>query len=366
MSSGHWDDYVEFVLPDGVSDEAPALAGLQGIPSQVGEGEFDLRVHAGPPTMLCILIDYSSAPERRDCPYAERIRPVLAALREAVPAFDFGDFLPQTGAAREEASSEDAPPVAEVVAEPVVAANAADVGATAAAERTGEDEHDEEGPGISHVYVAARFTRLAWEQARNGQLHKALRTLGTALRYVGDYNPALDLRQQIKVLEQREKTRRRQPRSGRAQMEVGFSYLLLRRDGEAEEALRQAVRLSPTLPLAHLLHGIALHGLGRTDSARRAYERAARLNPADGTANGLLDALAHGEPPPMLADDTPGATRGRAPARTSAGSGKRVPAPAVIPSGVGPAMQWAWQTVSSSEKGHGMPANMGERSLYIN
>jgi tetratricopeptide (TPR) repeat protein len=153
-----------------------------------------------------------------------------------------------------------------------------------------------------------------------------LRTLATALRCEPSYAPAAALRRTLLVLEQREKRRRREPRNARAQLEAGFSYLLASRCREAVDALGTAARLEPTHYLAHLLYGIALHGEGETQIAKRAYESAARLKPYEEVPRRLIAALERGEPPPPMVDATPDARRARSSSDDSSRAPDRQPA----------------------------------------
>lgn len=138
--------------------------------------------------------------------------------------------------------------------------------------------------------------------AARGQLHKAFRVVDDVLRLAPDHAEARLLRERLRLLEQREKNRRREPRNPRAQLEAGFSYLQLEANRDATDALQKACQLSPDLYLAHLLRGIALHRLGEVREARSAYFRAARLRPGDDIHDDLLSALERGEPPMPLVE----------------------------------------------------------------
>ncbi len=151
-----------------------------------------------------------------------------------------------------------------------------------------------------------RPVRYAGQTAKlfvsSGQLHKALRSVEESLHQELGHPAALALRREIRLLEQREKRRRQAPRNAQAHLEVGFSYLQLRRTDEAIFALDRARALFPDLYLAQLL-GVALHSRGRAAEARLAYERAAQPRAGDEMAHSLLAALNHGEPPPYLAEE---------------------------------------------------------------
>jgi len=129
--------------------------------------------------------------------------------------------------------------------------------------------------------------------AARGQLHKALRVVDDVLRLALDHAEARLLRERLRLLEQREKKRRWEPRNPQAQLEA---------NRDATDALQKACQLSPDLYLAHLLRGIALHRLGEVREARSAYFRAARLRPGDDIHDDLLSALERGEPPMPLVE----------------------------------------------------------------
>ena len=72
---------------------------------------------------------------------------------------------------------------------------------------------------------------------------------------------------------------------------------LLRVEGDLDGALREAqeaVRLAPTLALAHYYLGSAYEALGRIDDARAAYTRALEINPTDTEPQLGLNRLAAG------------------------------------------------------------------------
>jgi predicted Zn-dependent protease len=59
------------------------------------------------------------------------------------------------------------------------------------------------------------------------------------------------------------------------------AHLYLGQPAEAEKLLRAAVRLSPELAVAHAYLGAALLAQGKERAARRALERAVRLDPSN-------------------------------------------------------------------------------------
>jgi len=141
--------------------------------------------------------------------------------------------------------------------------------------------------------------------AKCGQLHRAMRLLDDILRQSPGHPCAKQLRDELRLLESREKRRAQNPRDPRAHLELGFSYLRLDRNREAAEALHTAARMAPNLYLAHLLLGIAMHRLGRGSDARSAYRRASKLRPDDRTHLDLLDALEKGLPPDLILVEEP-------------------------------------------------------------
>ena len=64
-----------------------------------------------------------------------------------------------------------------------------------------------------------------------------------------------------------------------AQHNLGWALYNLGRDAEAEEALRLAIRLEPSLEGAHYILGLVLVRQGRRDEARAQFRRARELAP---------------------------------------------------------------------------------------
>jgi tetratricopeptide (TPR) repeat protein len=292
VSSGRWDDHLEMVLPLGFRSDSPLLGGLLHLPDRVAGHAVEVRFFSAPQPMLSLVVSYDQTSAAGGPSTDGRLLPILAALVRAEPRLDFGQLLAQ---------SEQAAPAGESATAPQPDGQAGATGTDAAAGPDGEVVE----PGVSRAFLAARLSDLAWQQSVGGQPEEALRTLETALRYQSDHRPALELREHLKVLQNRELRRRRHPQEAKAHLEVGFSYLLFGRREEARQALRRATELDPRPPLAHLLLGVALHGLGQPEAAAAAYLQAARLNPDDTVAADLIGRLARGEPPPPLMENVP-------------------------------------------------------------
>ncbi len=107
----------------------------------------------------------------------------------------------------------------------------------------------------------------AREEAALGRTHKALRLLDDLLRQKPAHPEALQLQEELRLLERREKRLRRQPRSAQAQLEAGFSYLMVGRNGDAIEAFGRAREIDSSLYLAHLPLGMVHHKEGRMAAA---------------------------------------------------------------------------------------------------
>ena len=140
---------------------------------------------------------------------------------------------------------------------------------------------------------------------RKGDWDRARRMVEAVLRKDPIDLEARALREQMILLEERERRRRLEPLSAQAQCEAGFSYLTLGCDVQAMEAFREALRLEPELFLARVLLGVAYHHQQWTNEARCCYEDALRLQPTNETCRNLLRALLRGEPPPMPVEDRP-------------------------------------------------------------
>ncbi|HEX2987716.1 MAG TPA: tetratricopeptide repeat protein, partial [Chloroflexota bacterium] len=241
----------------------------------------DLRFYEGPPATLSLLALHI-APEERALSRDERLTALLAQLAQVVPDLEFGDLLPnRVVPSPVQRSEETLPPAAMQTA-------------------IAQPQCPTEEP-LQSAVDGLLFQTM--ELARNGHSHKALRALEELLHNYPTNGPAWKLREEIRLLERREKRRQKDPRNPQTILEVGFSYLILERNRDAAEALRSAIRLDPKTHLSHLLLGIALHREGERDGAREAYLQAARLQPeADSVCNDLLRALERGEPPMPLTE----------------------------------------------------------------
>ena len=299
-SSGHADDYLELTLPEVAGLASTLLSELCCI-SHEQDVQIGANVHEGPPLLLCVTALYINAQAQKTRPPAARIADILIVLSRVAPSIDFGDLLPehlrlpqsqaqQTAAPsfvskQQAANSTCAPSVCEA-AQPVASPSWATSPLAAPA----------------YTQPSAGSVEKARAIAARGQLHKALRAVEDVLRFAPDHFEARQLKESLKLLEQREKQRRREPRNPQVHLEAGFSYLRLQANRDAAEALQKACQLSPDLYLAQLLRGIALHRLGDVREARSAYFHAARLRPGDSVHDDLLYALESGQPPMPLAE----------------------------------------------------------------
>lgn len=134
---------------------------------------------------------------------------------------------------------------------------------------------------------------------------RALQAVDDLLRQNPSDVGARRLREEIRLLGKRESRRQCEPENAQAQLEVGFSYLVLACYSDAIEALREAVRLDPGLFIAQVVLGVAYHHQKQTDEARRCYEQAIRLEPTNRVCRDLLRALLRGELPPMPIENRP-------------------------------------------------------------
>lgn len=269
---GKWDDYVEIVLPEKPELVEAAQRGVSTINPETAFGSIDVRFHNASPPLISILALYVSAPEHRSRSRSERLSSILEKLARAVPAFDFGDLL------REQSTPALSPSRDQTISTAIASSK----------------------PAIKISLESVI------ELARRGQVNKALRSLDGILLIQPNNYDAWKFREELRLLERREKRRRREPYNLQAQLEVGFSYLLVERNEDAAEALARATKINPNQYLAHLLLGIALHRQGQVKRARSAYRRAAKLRPDDKkTLEGLLDALDRGEPPLPIAETRP-------------------------------------------------------------
>jgi Flp pilus assembly protein TadD len=78
-------------------------------------------------------------------------------------------------------------------------------------------------------------------------------------------------------------------RTGEQWVAIGLSLLRERKVAEAEEALRRAVEVEPTLPSGHTNLGVLLAQTGRVAEALPHFEEAARLSPGDAGARRNLE-----------------------------------------------------------------------------
>jgi len=297
---GRWDDYLEIILPEKPELVEMVRCELAGICPATSFGSIDVRFHEVSPPMISVLALYVSAPEQRSRSHHERLSSILVELVRAVPALDFGDLLPEQSRPVPIGASEQAAEVEEKTV-PAIEPDTIDpqpqkISTTAS--------------GKSDIKISLEPVK---ELARRGQVNKALRTLEGILQIQPSNYDAWKFKEELKLLERREKRRRREPHNVQAQLEVGFSYLLLDRNEEAADALARATKISPDQYLAHLLLGIAFHRQGHVNRARSAYKRAARLRPGDSSTHAdLLEALDRGDPPLPVAETGLG-TWGRQP-----------------------------------------------------
>ena len=300
-SCGVSDDYLELTLPEAVGLESPLLSGLRAL-CHAPDGRIGVQLCDGTPALVCVTVLYVNAPEQRTRPPIVRVADILSELARVAPAFDFGDLLPEeVRRPRLSRAQHVAVPSLEPEREAVTPSTSLSV-----VERVQRPVGPVGGTSPLEDTVQAQPSAAGMEKANalaaRGQLHKALRAVDDVLRLAPDLFEARQLLEWLKLLEQREKKRRREPRNPQAQLEAGFSYLQLEAYHDAADALRSACQLGPNLYLAHLLCGIALHRLGEVREARSAYFRAARLRPGDDIHDDLLSALEKGQPPMPLVE----------------------------------------------------------------
>jgi hypothetical protein len=274
VSSGPSDDYLELILPGNQSGSTEMMVRIEALSGATGGQRFDVRVATGEPPTVSVLVNYADA-LRMTRPYPERVREVMDALAGAAPDLCFGtSTLPSP-----------------------LAAQAA--GSQAGGRRPKE-------PGRVFLGAARLLTDECGYLALRVRVHIALHTVEEVLRQNPSNSKAWQMREDLVLLERRERRRQREPGSSQAQFEVGFSYLSLGCDDDAISALTQAVRLDPSLYLGHVILGIAHHHLCQFEQARVCYERAGRLRPGDKTPPDLLTCLDKGDPPPIPVEDRPG------------------------------------------------------------
>jgi hypothetical protein len=302
-SCGRSDDYLELAFPEAPDLVSAIRERLTGVDPWSGDEGLDLRFHDGPPVTVSLLALHLDS-EQRALPRTERLTALLLQLAQIVPDLEFGDLLPEHVRPAPALPQPDDGALHEgsKMVDPASVACRPEVSAAPPAETS---PNEPIAPKPSPRVDAEDLFLQAMGQARKGHSHKALRLLEELLHDHPTNGPAWKLREEIRLLERREKRRQRDPRSGQAQLEVGFSYLIVERNQEAAKALSAAARLDPVAYLSHLLLGIALHREGERESAREAYQRAARLQPeSDGVCADLLESLERGEPPIPLAESS--------------------------------------------------------------
>jgi hypothetical protein len=329
--SSTYDDYIELALPPDQDLASAARSALERLPGEIDGCPIDVKFLDGERVTACVLVLYVSAPQQRDRPHRRRLEAILRHLTLAVPSLDFGDLLPQGSLAPEVAAAH---PGVERAGEPLIVAlpvpppstgphpsprrngssphaqnHPEQVGANATGPATAASSPAQRANGShrldangSHLREAGTQLERARSLAARGQMHKAQRVAEGVAATCPGHPGAVDLLQQLKLLERRAKRRSREPGNAQAQLEAGFSYLLLNCNREAIKPLEQAGRISPGLYLAHLLLGIAHHRQGDASAARTAYQKAARLRSNQALHDDLLAALVRGEPPVPLVE----------------------------------------------------------------
>ena len=274
VSSGPSDDYLELALPLAWPGITVTVRQLESLSGSVDPCPLDVRVAIGDPTIVSVLaLNRDSA--RRAHPFDVRVREILSTLVDAAPALGL------------EALSADS---------------------ALSAEGPTRHRSEQEVTALEPTWSGAS-PRLACPTrylALRSRVHIALHTVEDVLRQDPANAKAWQLREDLTLLERRERQRHREPANAQAQLEVGFSYLTLGCDDDAVRALTQAVTLQANLYLAHVILGIAHHHKHQVEQARVCYERAARLRPEDRTPPDLLSRLARGDPPPIPIEDRPG------------------------------------------------------------
>lgn len=106
----------------------------------------------------------------------------------------------------------------------------------------------------------------------NPEYAQAHHNLGVALAEAGRWEEAIKAYQKALAV-----TTYANPELAYSNM--GWAYYNLDRLGEAENALRQALSLEPTLPAAHYHLGLVLLKAGRREEAKAAFRRALGLAP---------------------------------------------------------------------------------------
>jgi hypothetical protein len=286
-SGGRVDDYVELALPAAATLDSTERMALLSLGREWSTGRIDVAITSGrPPTVSLTALYVGDSAERR-APSSERLARLFAGLAEALPRLDLGDLAPVVVPAPVADESTLAPVASPVAAIPTEPARESSVGPI------------DPTPSVTAAELVGRARRCA---ARR-QIHKASRLLDDARRLSPGSLEVRALREELSRLDGREKRRQRDPKSAQAQLEAGFSYLVIGCDAVAVAALREATRLHPGLYRGWLLLGTAYHYQGREAEARASYEMAARLRPLDETPRELLAALFHGEAPPRPVEE---------------------------------------------------------------
>lgn len=327
VSCGPWDDYLEIEFPEAMSPDTTVLDRLRRIPHDTAMRSMDIRVREGPPPSIGMLVLYLGADEQRSRPHMERVGSVVLELAGAVPAFDFGDLLPSTvpehrviSASLCDANAEpDAPRAgsreASVLSSPASASDGAPAPLVPETEPKRPEAASVGGapqPPLPRVFLDRRMgfptdeaLKQAREDASRGLVRKALHLVDQVVERDRHSIAALELQQELRLLEDRDNRRRRAPWDAQALMEAGFSYLSLNANSQAADLLSRAVSLRPDKFMANCLLGIAMHRQGQHKAALHAYQRAILLRPGDPIPLGLMAALSRGEPPPPLEEERP-------------------------------------------------------------
>jgi tetratricopeptide (TPR) repeat protein len=300
VSCGHSDDYLELVLADGAGSDSHVLDSLVEGPTATGHHDLDVRLAAGEPPTVSVLAMYTSDEVARSQPPEARVEGILRALARKQPGLDFGGLLPKPAVPAQTAPTT---PSDVSVSVPVAPRDATEETAEVTASATcNVDQCQTQAP--PERLPVTLFDR-AGNLAARGEVHRALYLVDETLRRDPHDKDAWALREELMLLEARERRRQRVPDEAQAQLEVGFSYLTLGCDALATAALAEAARLKPNLYLAQVMLGVAHHHQKQAKLAKVCYERASRVRPRERTPRELLHALACGLPPPRPVEQRP-------------------------------------------------------------